>query len=178
VSWDVTAIVGGVFALVGVAFGLLGDRWLRYWGDVHCRIELGQAQHDRGSSGPLPLKIDQQARVHFFNDKEVDTGLSEIAVVFVYEGGEKIVLGPETRGYETSTSPRGVINLPSKTWVSVKVEGQIYGDAVERALSDPTAMEVKGKFPRGAPYHERCSGYPKTPPPAEMPSFWRVLLGG
>jgi hypothetical protein len=109
---------------------------------------------------PPPLDVDMSVQVYFFNDKEVDTGLSELAVVFVYEGGEEIVLGPETRGYETSTTPRGVINLPSKTWEPVQVKGVIFGPQAKRILSDPKAIEVKGKFPGGKLYHERCSGYP------------------
>jgi hypothetical protein len=61
---------------------------------------------------PPPLDVDMSVQVYFFNDKEVDTGLSELAVVFVYEGGEEIVLGPETRGYETSTTPAGLLISP------------------------------------------------------------------
>jgi hypothetical protein len=161
VSWDVTAIIGGVFALLGAAFGLFGDRWLRYRGDVHCRIGgLGREEHRQGISGAPPFKVDQSVQVHFFNEKEVDTGLAELAVVFVYESGEEIVLGPETRGYETSTSPRGVINLPSKTWVTVHISGEFYGPQAERVLVNPKAIEIKGMFPRGTLYHERCPEHP------------------
>ena len=90
----------------------------------------------------------------------MDTGLAELAFVFVYESGEEIVLGPETRGYETSTSPRGVINLPSKTWVTVHISGEFYGPQAERVLVNPKAIEIKCKFSRGTLYHERCPGHP------------------
>ncbi len=159
---DVAAIIGGsVSALLGVVVGLFGDRWLRHRGDVYCRMgPLGREDHRRAISGAPPLKVNQKVQVHFFNDKEVDTGLSELAVVFVYESGEDIVLGPETQGYETSTSPRGVINLPSKTWVTVHISGEFYGPPAKRLLDNPNAIEISSWFPRGTPYHERCSGHP------------------
>jgi hypothetical protein len=152
-----TAITGTVSALLGVALGLFGDRWLRHRGDVHCQIEgLGSAHHRQGA-GAAHFKVDQSVQVHFFNEKEVDTGLSEITVVFVHEGGEEVALGPEARGYETSTSPRGVINLPSKTWVSVHIQGSFYGPEARLLEEDALkAIEVKGNFPGGKPYHKRC----------------------
>ena len=158
---DMTAITGGVSALLGVALGLFGDRWLRYRGDVHCQVGgFGSAHHRQGASGPAHFKTDQSVQIHFFNAKEADTGLSALAVVFIYEDG-KVVLGPETRDYETSTTPRGVINLPSRTWVSVAIQGSFYG-AEARFLeqSEPNAIEIDGRFPGGKRYHKRCLELP------------------
>ena len=87
----------------------------------------------------------------------MDTGLSEITVVFVFESGEEVVLEPATRGYETSTSPRGVINLPSKTWASVNIKGYFYGPPAKLlGLEEPKAVDVKATFPGGTPYYKRC----------------------
>jgi hypothetical protein len=97
--------------------------------------------------------------VHFFNDKEVDTGLSDHTVVLIYES-EQVVLGPDTRDYETTTSPYGVINLPSKTWVSVRIQGSFYGPKAALLVDDPKAVEIKGRFPGGNPLHKKCSGPP------------------
>jgi len=133
-------------ALLGTGLGLFGDRWLRHRGEVHCQVE--RSAHIRGADA---------LHVHFFNEKEVDTGLSELAVVFVFESGEEVVLGPATRDYQTSTSPRGVINLPSKTWASVSIKGRFFGrQATLLAQQELKAVEVKAKFPGGTPYHERC----------------------
>jgi hypothetical protein len=156
VNWEMmTAITGVVSALLGVALGLLGDRWLRHRGNVHCQIEGLGGSHHREGRGAAHLRVEQSVQVHFFNEKEVDTGLSEITVVFVFESGDEVVLGPETRGYETSTSPRGVMNLPSKTWVSVHIKGYFYGPPAKLFdRDDPKAIEVKGKYPGGKPYHK------------------------
>ncbi|MBA2782327.1 MAG: hypothetical protein H0T74_05330 [Rubrobacteraceae bacterium] len=90
-------------ALLGTGLGLFGDRWLRHRGEVHCQVEgFGGATHR--VEGPAPFRVEQSIQVHFFNEKEVDTGLSEITVVFVFESGEEVVLEPATRGYETSTA--------------------------------------------------------------------------
>jgi hypothetical protein len=74
----------------------------------------------------------------------------------VCESGEEVDLGPQTRDYDTDTRPRGVINLPSKTWVTVEIRGTFYGSEVQRLRTNPKAIEVKGKFPGGKPYHKRC----------------------
>jgi hypothetical protein len=156
----VSAPTAGVLGtLLGVALGLFGDRVLRQQGDVHCELERLDLTDNRES--PPRLRVDQSVQAHFFNDKEVDTGLSEITVVFVFESGEEVVLGPGTRGYETSTSPLGVINLPSKTWVSVHVKGYFIGPLALPFQEDGVkAIEIKGKFPGGKPYHKRCVEFP------------------
>jgi hypothetical protein len=155
---DHGGVLGIIGVVVGVVLGLLGDRWLRHSGDVHCQIEDFQITPRMEGRGPAHLRVEQSVRIHFFNKKEVDTGLSEIAVVSVLENGQEVVLGPGTRGYETSTSPRGVTNLPSKTWVSVHIKGYFFGPPAKLLdLEDPKAIEVKGKFPGGKPYHKRCS---------------------
>jgi hypothetical protein len=151
---DYGGVLGIVGVVIGVALGLYGDRWLRYRGDVYCQIErLGEKQRHQGT-GSVPLKVSQSIQVHFFNDKEVDTGLTGLAVVFVFED-EEVALGPETRGYETSTSPLGVINLPSRTWVSIRVKGDFYGPEVKAILTDLRAIEIKGKFPDRTLYHKK-----------------------
>jgi hypothetical protein len=153
------AIIAGAFTLLGVALGLIGERYLRHRGKVHCQVAgFGAGAHRRGAPSAPPFKVEQTIHVHFFNEKEVDTGLSGITVVFMFESREEVALGPATRGYETSTSPRGVINLPSKTWVSVDIKGDFYGtQAALLAQEEPKAVYVKAKFPGGTPYHERCS---------------------
>jgi hypothetical protein len=144
-------------ALLGAGLGLFGDRWLRHRGKVHCQVEgIGAPTHIRGE-GAAPFRVEQTIHVHLFNEKEVDTGFSEITVVLVFESGDEVVLGPATRGYETSTSPRGVINLPSKTWASVDIKGDFYGPpATLLAREEPKAVDVKARFPGGTPYYKRC----------------------
>jgi hypothetical protein len=98
--------------------------------------------------------VSQSIQVHFFNDKEVDIGLTSTAIVFVFEG-EGVTLGPETRGYETNTSPLGVINLPSRTWVSVRIKGDFYGSEVKAILTELKAIEIIGKFPDSSLYYKK-----------------------
>jgi hypothetical protein len=145
--------------LLGVCLGLVGDRYLRHRGKVHCQVAgSGPSAHRRGPASAPPFKVEQAIHVHFFNEKEVDTGLSEITVVFVFESREEVALGPATRGYETSTSPRGVINLPSKSWESVDIKGDFYGPQAKILDQEkPKAVYVKATFPGGTPYYERCS---------------------
>jgi hypothetical protein len=90
--------VGIVGVVVGVVLGAYLDRWQRYRGDVHC--QLGDLIKKSSGQGGLPLLFDLSIEVYFFNQKEVDLGLSELTVLLVYESGE-VVLGPETRNYTT-----------------------------------------------------------------------------
>ena len=156
---DYSGVIGIVGVVIGVVLGLLGDRYLRHRGKVHCQVEGFDAPTSRRGAASAPhLKVEQTVHVHFFNEKEVDTGLSGITVVFVFESGDEVVLGPATRGYETSTRPRGVINLPSKTWASVDIKGAFYGRAAALLQQEkPKAVYVKATFPGGTPYYERCS---------------------
>ncbi len=158
-------ILGIVGVVIGVVLGLYGDRWLRYRGDVYCQVERlgerGERQRLQGTgsipfkaSQSIPFKASQSIQVHFFNDKDVDTGLTGLTVVFVFEN-EEVALGPETRGYETNTSPLGVINLPSRTWASVRIKGDFYGPEVKPILTDLKAIEIKGKFPDRGLYHKK-----------------------
>ena len=143
--------------LLGAGLGLFGDRWLRHRGGVHCQVERFDIAPHGGAAGAAPLRVDQSIQVHFFNEKEVDTGLSELTVVFVFESGEEVLLEPATRGYRTSTSPRGVFNLPSKTWASVNIEGYFIGSSAKLlAQEEPKAVDAKATFPGGAPYYKRC----------------------
>jgi hypothetical protein len=154
VSAPTATLIG---TLLGVCLGLFGDRYLRHRGKVHCQVDDFRGAGHGGEAGAAPFRVDQSIQVHFFNEKEVDTGLSEITVVFVFESGEEVVLEPATRGYETSTSPRGVINLPSKTWASVNIKGYFYGPPAKLlGLEEPKAVDVKATFPGGTPYYKRC----------------------
>jgi hypothetical protein len=152
-SAPTAALIG---TLLGVGLGLVGDRYLRHRGKVHCQVErFGPPVQRRGDAAPFT--IEQSIQVYFFNEKEVDTGLSGITVVLVFESGEEVVLGPATRGYETNTSPRGVINLRSKTWESVDIKGDFYRSSARLlAQEKPKAVYVKATFPGGTPYCSRC----------------------
>ena len=154
---DYGGFLGIVGVVIGVALGLFGDRWLRHRGKVHCQVEgFGSTVHSGGTGALSPYMVVQSIQVHFFNEKEVDTGLSELTVVFVFESGEEVVLGPATGAYETSTSPRGIINLPSKTWSSVNIKGRFLGpQATLLVQEEPKAVDVKATFPGGTPYHKR-----------------------
>jgi hypothetical protein len=152
VIWNTAAIIGGsVSTLLGVVVGIFLDRWVRHRGVVHCQIARLEQNHS-SSEARKAFKVSRSVQLHFFNDKEVDTGLYEITAIFAFESGEKVALEPYTRGYETSTSPPGTINLPSKTWVSVHIKGDFYGPRPMPLSNKLKAVEIQAKFPDGTLY--------------------------
>jgi len=163
VSPDV--IAAGVFgitgAVVGAVVGLFGERLVRSRGKVGCQLVR---RVDRWRVGPdgkelAPEEVGRLADfdraeaqvecdVQFFNEKEVDVGLSRLAVVFIAEDGEEARLEPTDTQHGVQT-----VNAVSRRWSEAKVMGVIRGGS-SRLVRDYRTVEVRGEFPDHSLYKE------------------------
>jgi hypothetical protein len=80
--------VGIVGVVVGVMVGLFGERWLRRWGDVECRIKeddwyVPKGAYPRGGDTPGERRL----RATFTNGKELPVTVWDVRVDF-YKGRE------------------------------------------------------------------------------------------
>jgi hypothetical protein len=87
IAGAVGGVLGIVGAVVGVMVGLFGERWLRRWGDVECRIEEGDWYVERGRGGDVK---ERRLRVAFINRKELPVTLSDVRIEFSKKGGEPL----------------------------------------------------------------------------------------
>lgn len=88
--------------------------------------------------------------VDLFNDKDVDTGLRDVAVVFLQGGNPQVTHRP----YQLQTQVE-TIDLPSRKLVSLKLQGG-YGKRIERGCWTATVLASEGTFPQ-AGYTRRKS---------------------
>ena len=157
-------IAAGVFgitgAVVGAVVGLFGERLVRSRGKVGCQLVR---RVDRWRVGPdgkelAPEEVGRLADfdraeaqvecdVQFFNEKEVDVGLSRLAVVFIAEDGEEARLEPTDSRYGET------VNAVSRRWSEAKVAGVIRG-ASSRLVRDYHTVEVRGEFPDHSLYKD------------------------
>jgi hypothetical protein len=154
------AFLAGVFgifgALLGVLVGLFGERYLRRQGEVRCTL---RPRHIGWATGgelepPIPPinEVEDFSQVFvrvvcdlsFFNEKEVNTGLFNIRVVFVADGDEAFIGTGLQEQLHT-------VNLPSRTWSDTKVEGEIVGPE-SRLVRDWQTIEVRGLLPDFSSY--------------------------
>jgi hypothetical protein len=155
------AIIGGALGILGAILGLFAERWVRRWGKVRCeRIhmdvrwraspdgsELTQEEVARLEDfGSVEAQVD--CALKFYNDKEVNIGLSRLRIVFVAEDGEIAQLEP-------SDTQRGVqtVNIVSRMWSKAKVSGVIRGGS-SRLVRDYHTIEVRGAFPDHSLYRD------------------------
>jgi hypothetical protein len=81
------AIVTGAFTLLGVVLGLFGERWVRRWGDVQCRIKEDDWYVPEGAYprvGDIPRE--RRLRVMFRNGKELPVTVWDMRVEFYKRG--------------------------------------------------------------------------------------------
>jgi hypothetical protein len=107
VSPDLIAV--GVFTLLGVALGLVGERWLRRRREVSREVK---AWVDGRTGGHTETR---QFEVRFFNNKDVNIAVWDPKVEF-YEGAE-LVAPPMIPKEPLSEEPIGPTDLPSRTSV-------------------------------------------------------------
>jgi hypothetical protein len=125
-SPDVVAT--GVFTLLGVLVGLLGEPLTRRLGRVRCTIDSWKR-----SAGTPEEPVTRMLQVTFLNGKELPVVVREMRVEF-YKGGKPV---PEwARPHlefvdETSVQPRrplGPVNLPSREAVPLTISVSAGGD--------------------------------------------------
>jgi len=153
-------VVGGVLGILGAVLGLFAERWMRRRGEVGCQLIR---RVDRWRVGPdgrelAPEEVDQlsdfdqaeaevECDVQFFNEKEVDVGLSRLAVVFIAEDGEEARLEPTDSQYGET------VNAVSRRWSEAKVAGVIRGGS-SRLVRAYHTVEVRGEFPDHSLYKD------------------------
>jgi hypothetical protein len=182
--------------LLGVALGLFGERYLRGRGSLRCslvRREDSWYQHGVGHLDPAVHSVDQVEdfkdyvvniayELAFFNEKEIDHGLSNVMVVFVADGDEERV------GALTAQEGLETVNLAARKWSTTTITGQIDGPR-SRLVRDWRTIEVRGIFPDHSPFKQaimkRVSktipvgplfGIPDAQEGAQRP-WWRRMFG-
>jgi hypothetical protein len=151
-------VVGGALGILGALLGLFAERWMRRWGKVGCELtrrdvrwrvgpdrrELAQEEVDRLADFDL-VEAEVECDLKFFNEREVDVGLSRLALVFIAEGGEEPT-DPQ-QGLQT-------VNVVSRRWSEAKVSGVIRGGS-SRLVRDWHTVEVRGAFPDHSLYKDQ-----------------------
>jgi hypothetical protein len=172
--------------LLGVALGLFGERYLRGRGNLRCslvRRELRWSRRDIGYLDPEARSVDQVEdfeeyavdvtyELSFFNEKEVDHGLSSINVVFLANGDEARV---GSSNWQEGLKP---VNLAARRWSDTTVTGRIEGPSC-RFVRDYKTIEVWGVFPDHSPFKQtivRTVG--ASPGQHESRPWWRRVFGG
>ncbi len=173
--------------LLGVALGLFGERYLRGRGNLRCRLvrsELSWSRRDIGDLDQEARSVDQvedfeeyvanvEYELSFFNEKEVDHGLSSIVVVFLADGDE-VRVGP--------TNPQEgleIVNLAARRWSTTTVAGQVEGPS-SRLVRDWRTIEVRGAFPDHRPFKQTIMRRVEASPGQRKPRLWWLsrVFGG
>ena len=171
--------------LLGVALGLFGERYLRGRGSLRCslvRRELRWSRRDIGDLDPEARSVDQVEdfeeyavdvtyELSFFNEKEVDHGLSSITVVFLANGDEARV---GSSNWQDGLKP---VNLAARRWSDTTVTGQIEGPSC-RLVRDYRTIEVWGVFPDHSPFKQAIVRTVEASPGQHEPRpWWRRVFG-
>jgi hypothetical protein len=111
-------IITGVFTLMGVVVGLLGERWVRTWGEVQCKIDWWSTRGAGGLDSPGGVQVqERQLRVTFLNRKDVPVTVWDMRVVF-YRGdkalNEKERPHTEFADAEVGRRSLDLVNLPPR----------------------------------------------------------------
>jgi len=164
--------------LLGAGLGLFGDRYLRHRGDIVCRgSDWSMTYTLRDLSTPVNTRPVQFSRsmsanalvmeraehgnyfcsVKLFNETEVATGLRDIRVVFTDDSAatEKVYV-PQVIGSRGVLAEPDVLNLPSRQWVNVRLEGQVETEDFE-ALARSTTAKVRAWLPKDKPFERRIA---------------------
>jgi hypothetical protein len=154
--------VGGLLGILGALLGLVVERRMRRSGKIGCeltqelRITWRTVPDRRQLTAEDVAHLEDFARVEaevegdleFFNEKEVDIGLSRLAIVFITEDGEEARLNP-------TDAQQGIlsVNVLSRRWSQAKVSGVISGPS-SRLVRDWHTIEVRGALPDHSLYRD------------------------
>jgi len=156
-------VVGGVLGILGALLGLVVERWVRRWGKVGCELtheplitwwavpdrrELASEEVDQLENFDR-VEAEVECDLEFYNNKEVDIGLSRLAMVFIAEDGEEARLNPADLHQVLQS-----VNVVSRRWSQAKVSGVIRGGS-SRLVRDYHTIEVRGAFPDHSLYRDR-----------------------
>jgi hypothetical protein len=157
-------VVGGVLGVLGALLGVAWERALERRGKVRCRIIRSLASYSGVDSWPghrvsvgIPEQLDGVQDVHlhydfrvgFFNERDVDSGLTDI---------RGAILGPDGRDFvrlrgSVYGSDR-TIDLPARKWVYFALKNSddtVSADRIEDAKRCDR-VQVRATWPDGRPY--------------------------
>lgn len=115
--------------------------------------------------------------IKFFNEKDVDTGLRDLAVEFRWKDRRKTTDRPwdssatRVRGGITTSERVEVLNLPSRKWLSLSLHG-IIGEEDARNMQNCKRVMLVGYFPTGRAFEKQI-----LTPETEAQSWVRRLFG-
>jgi hypothetical protein len=182
----ITAIVAGLIGVFGVFVGVLVERLVQRYGKlrfvadkvaIHVRGDEISEQTDRGlvSRAVYGVPIDRDlleavewldftVSIQFFNEKEVKTGLRDVAIIFKSRKKSQMeILAPVSAITRvTGASPErhrlDVLNLPSREWLSLEIGGSFHDSVSQEqilAFSEIDGAEFRGYFPDGREFRRK-----------------------
>jgi hypothetical protein len=165
------AIVGGFVGSLLTLVGEIALRALRQRGEVRCEVRgwrvvplipdgpsgyrfPGPSEKVPGHVGPAHCYF----RVYFFNEKDVDTALLDLGVMFRWKGGATTSVPVlEGTSEQLMFSEVPVLDLPSRRAVWSDMVTTITDEQGKRT-SEAERMELRGYFPDGELFQKVIAG--------------------
>lgn len=148
----ITAIISSIVSGIIVWFV---TRFLKGRGKIRCEISDWKLnllrQNERGSfrvcSSNEAAMAEYSLQLQFFNEKELQTGLRNISLVFQKKRNKLLEIHPkQLSGSEYQIVD--VINLPSREFISVKLRGTIQKPSLSELIKSDIVYFV-GYLPNG-----------------------------
>lgn len=164
-------LVTGLVGVAGVFLGIFADRLVQRYGKLRFESDAWEAFYSAGAddyggtpgvepSGvrdvprDTPVSVRYSFEAKLFNEKEVDTGISDVRVAFWWDDGGQ----SEDRPYDTASGRvvagqmtadhADVLDLPSRRYVQLRLHGYL-GDEPARKLPGCKKVVFRARFPSG-----------------------------
>jgi hypothetical protein len=161
-SGFVATLAVGFVGIAGTIAGVVVERFLRRYGKLRSEVRGWrvnfQAPDGQGSftfDGPYegippdrPGYAQCRFRVSFYNEKDVDTGLRDVYVLFSWPGGVTEEIPPVSLANQLSVEEIPVLNLPPRRWVWWDMQANISNEEGKR-VSELERVVLRGYFPGG-----------------------------
>ncbi len=113
-------VVTGIFTLLGVGVGLFGERWVRTWGKVVCKLDWSPTMGTYAAQKPSGHQVTQRSLgVTFLNRKDVPVTVWDMRVVF-YKGADPLTEEerPHLEIANAEGGPEDPVTLPPRVHVT------------------------------------------------------------
>jgi hypothetical protein len=140
-------ITAGVFAILGVAAGILLERYRHERGRLRCVIsnwELAEVESLQQALCSFDLYI--------FNERLLATGLRDLSVAFNLEGDREAVYPLKHSSLDMSA-----LDLPARSWVHLRPYALFEGRGVHD-LPDFRRVDLVGSFPDAREFRSKIVG--------------------